>query len=251
MSVQYILFPKECDMRIYQNILRVLIAAFTAQLLCGQTTGTMGGLVVIAAGKPVSGAIVVAGLVPSGGQDVMPLASSVKTGADGRFTIAGLPPGMYNICAQLPGSALVDSCQWRSPASTATVSIGKASAVPTITMETGHLVKARIDDPQGLLLAHEGKTRGAHLLVGVWSNNGLFVPIPVSNSDAGGRDHQVYVPNDADLQLSVFSAFFKVGDGIGAALAQTADSRPVQNFGFKVAATDGPKGFSFRVLGKN
>ncbi len=215
------------------------------------STGTITGTVVDGSGKAIANVTVAASITAVAPQIVQPFTATTQTAADGSFSLKSLPAGSYQVCASVAGGTLVNSCQWGTVGATAAVQAGRSVALQPIAMKQGHQLHVRIDDPQGLLAANEGVAPGAALLVGVWSSNGLFVPMPISNKDSKGRDHQIYVPENAALQLSVFSAFFAMGDANGAALTKTAQGAPAQSFPFNLTSTDGPKNFTFRVIGKN
>jgi hypothetical protein len=86
-------------------------------------------------------------------------------------------------------------------------------------MKRGAAVSIRVDDPSGLLVQNEGKTPGAHLLLGVRSDAGIFHTASVIAQDPGGRDYSVTIPFDAKVNLVVASSFFRLADATGAPFA--------------------------------
>ena len=94
---------------------------------------------------------------------------------------------------------------------------GKAAAGQNITgfripLEQGVPLSIRIDDAAQLLDKNEGKTKGAHLSVGVWPGSKLFHAIPITGKDSKGRDHTVYVPKNEPIKVSVFSKAFRIAE---------------------------------------
>jgi len=98
--------------------------------------------------------------------------------------------------------------------------------------------RVRVDDAGQHLARHEGKTAGAHLLLGVGADNFVFRPASLASQDSGGRDYRVLVPFDAPVKLVVSSSFFQLRDAVGLPLARTGSTvipvtvPPGQNPGF-------------------
>ena len=82
----------------------------------------------------------------------------------------------------------------------------------------------QIDDPGRLLAQHEGKTPGAHLLVGVAGSAPQFHPARVVSTDVGGRTYETVIPYSASVRLMVSSTFFQLSDSVGLALARTGSA---------------------------
>jgi hypothetical protein len=83
---------------------------------------------------------------------------------------------------------------------------------------------AKVDHPGGLLAQNEGKTPGAHLLLGVRSDALIFHPASVVAQDSAGRTYQITIPFDAKVNLVLASSFFRLTDGMGAALAASGSA---------------------------
>jgi len=60
-------------------------------------------------------------------------------------------------------------------------------------MRPGYRLPIRLDDPQSLLPANEGKTPSAHLLIGV-SGGHHFEEAVTDATDTAGRDVSLLVP---------------------------------------------------------
>jgi len=168
------------------------------------------------------------------------------TGVDGSFRFTGLFPGRYRVCAQAPEGPWLGTCEW-SPDAAPTVEL--TAAVPvvnlTVALKRGVVLPIRVDDPSGYLGRHEGKTPGAHLLVGIGGGGALFHPASPVKSDANGRDYQVLVPEGTPLTLVMSSAVFQMADSSGRLLATSPtasfpvmifEGAPTPSFRFSVVA---------------
>jgi hypothetical protein len=139
---------------------------------------------------------------------------------------------------------LIDPCQWTTTLPHATVTSSTSTSSITLTMRSGYRLPIRVDDAQGLLAAHEGKTAGAHLLIGV--NGGYHSETAVIDStDSAGRNVSILVPFDTPLSVSVQSRFFKLQDATGNAINKgaafpvtAASAAPTANLNIKVVGTN-------------
>ena len=114
-------------------------------------------------------------------------------------------PGIYRVCVQAPGTDLLDPCRWRIPVMIKVVS-GQNITGFRIALEQGVPLSIRIDDAGQLLDKNEGKSKGSHLSVGVWTGSKLFHAVPITGKDTKGRDHTVYVPKNEQIKVAVFSS---------------------------------------------
>lgn len=85
----------------------------------------------------------------------------------------------------------------------------------------------RVNDPAQLLPQNEGKTPGAHLLIGLANDGGVFRPAPVTSQDAAGRNQQIVIPFGRPVSVSVYSSFFQLAGANGIALPRTGAIIPV------------------------
>lgn len=76
----------------------------------------------------------------------------------------------------------------------------------------GAIVPVRVDDQAQLLEANEGKTPGAHLLMGVATDSGFFQTFALVSKDGAGRNYQLLIPFDRDLKVFAGSGFFQMSD---------------------------------------
>lgn len=153
---------------------------------------------------------------------------TATTDAAGLFHFDLLTNGQYAICVQAPLGNWLNPCEWGTRRPTVTVSPPLRSANVTIVLKRGAVVPIRVDDPSQLLAQNEGKTRGAHLLLGVRSDALIFHAASVTSQDSGGRNYAITVPHDVAVKLVVASSFFRLTDATGAAVAASgAGSIPV------------------------
>jgi len=82
----------------------------------------------------------------------------------------------------------------------------------------------RVDDPDQRLAQHEGKTAGAHLLLGVGSDNFVFHPASIAAQDSMGRNYRILIPFGVPVKLVVNSSFFQLTDAVGLPLSRTSST---------------------------
>ena len=176
------------------------------------------GRVVDHTGGPVANARIRAvALTASGGGAAAPPALRALGAADGSFALAGLPAGLYQLCADAPGKELLDPCLWdRLPTP---ISVGELPLTGKgVQLKRGATLSIRVDDPAQALAVAE-KTGKGHLLLGVWSANGLFHPARVTAEDAAGRTYSLEIPVGVTAKLSVTPSALRVQDAAGKGLA--------------------------------
>ena len=98
---------------------------------------------------------------------------------------------------------------------------GQALKGQKITMAAGTLLKVHINDPAGLVLANDGKTAGAGMIISVGGTANVPMPLFVDATTATGRDHSVAVPLNTPLKVLAFSNFYKLADANGNAFTGT------------------------------
>lgn len=188
-----------------------LAASLTSNFCQGATAGSVSGMLRTNDGIPVEGAVVMArSQSPSNKQKPL---TSARSGADGSFTISGLPRGRYEICVRDRKQGLLDPCRWSSSPPSVDLTASDQYHLPVITLRKGRLLQVHIVDDSGHLLA--SPQRGADVLVGVWNDDGFFVTIPLKTSDSKSRLHVQYVPVDKPIQLSVSSQSNIIADENG------------------------------------
>ncbi len=144
---------------------------------------------------------------------------SATASVAGTVTFNLLPNSQYTLCAQAASGNWLNPCEWGAARSAAVLSAAQRAVDTTLVLKRGAAVSIRVDDPGGLLAQNEGKTRGAHLLLGVRSDALIFHPASIVAEDSGGRTYEVTIPFDAKVNVVVASSFFRLTDAAGAALA--------------------------------
>ncbi len=191
-----------------------LAAGMIAEAAAG---GGIAGRVTDGSGAAVSGAGVMASLQPpSAAGPFTPFTATAASGADGSFTMAGLPAGTYRLCAEHRAAGMLNPCLWSDEPILAAVAEGQTTQGRDIRMAKGAVLTVRLNDPRGLLSRYLGKTPGAHILVGIGRGTAPFMAATPSAADDTGRELTLLVPVDTPLQASVFSSFFSLADETGA-----------------------------------
>jgi hypothetical protein len=144
---------------------------------------------------------------------------SATASAAGVVTFDLLPNGQYTLCAQAVSGHWLNPCEWGATRPAVVLSAPQGTARTTLVLKRGAAVSIRVDDPNGLLAQNEGKTPGAHLLLGVRSDALIFHPASIVAQDSGGRNYEVTIPFDANVKLVVASSFFRLTDAAGAPFA--------------------------------
>lgn len=152
---------------------------------------------------------------------------SAVTGAGGSFQFGRLSQGSYELCAQVPGSAWLNPCEWGLQPPVVVLSSTQRVASVTMVLTGGAVVPIRVNDPAQLLPQNEGKTPGAHLLIGLTNDAAVFRPAPVISQDAAGRNQQIVIPFNHPVNLSVYSSFFQLASTNGVPLPRTAATIPI------------------------
>ena len=227
-----------------KRALLIAIVALGGLPLSRALAGTVSGRVVDTANHPVAAAVVtISEGAPSPSTPPTMHGAGAQTAADGTFSFANLDAGTYLLCSQVPRGTLLNPCQWTKTMPLVTVASATATASITLTMLPGYRLPIRVNDPQNLLAANEGKAPGPHLLVGV--NGGYhFEEAVIDATDIAGRNVSLLVPFNAPVAVTVQSNFFKLQDGAGNPLNK-ANAVPI------AASATATSGFTVQVVGKN
>src|SRR5438067_8268412 len=190
-----------------------LLLALSPAFVAAQSTASIQGTVTDrTTNKPIACAYVTAlrtGLPPA--------SQTVKSASDGTYQIPNLPAGSYSLCVQVAGGKYLDPCQWSPPqtasGSTITVKSGQVISGTRLDLRPAAVLQVRINDPQKLL-AQPGKD----VVIGVLTSSGRFRHAPMKSTDAGGQNHEISVPFDTPVRLSLSSAQVSLADDKGKAL---------------------------------
>ena len=152
---------------------------------------------------------------------------SAVTGAGGSFRFDKLNDGKYRLCAQVPQSAWLNPCEWGLQPPVVALTTTQPTNQVTMILKKGATVPIRIDDPGQLLSLHEGRTSGAHLLIGVGNDAFVFRPLAVLPAGTSGANRQLVIPFNSPVKLVVSSSFFQLADSVGKALPKTGSAIPI------------------------
>jgi Carboxypeptidase regulatory-like domain len=203
--------------------------------------GQVFGIVTNSDGKPVPYAIVTVHAL--GDAKSAPFQRSAPAAANGRFAIAGIPAGTYQLCAQLSGTEWLNPCEWSGKPVTVTLRDRGVASDLNLVMTKGYILPIRVNDGIQILSQLDAKVPGAHLLIGVGGPGTPFKPAALQSRDATGRVYAVAVPFGQPLRVSVFSTYFQLADDMGAPVLANALTRAIQ-----VAATE-TKSVTVQVTG--
>ena len=138
-------------------IVALILAGPTAFAQTVTNTLTISGSVVDDSGAPVSGAVVHYNNSPAVATDAYghtrptaPLVSShVVSGSNGAFSIPGLSPGNYLLCASGVTATQLRSCDWGKPTTNVSLQTGGAVQSVALTVTNGVLLTFLVSDPNG------------------------------------------------------------------------------------------------------
>jgi hypothetical protein len=199
--------------RYFVSIL-VLCMSLAAVSLFAQTATTKGGsLSGVVTGddkQPLSALVIATKPGP-------PLVrTTVQSGADGAFSFPGLAAGEYQICASIANNAYLNPCTWAPISPTAEVTAGQSTTGFKLIMRKGATLTVKINDPELALTsaAVAGKV-GPHVILGVFTPRGMYLPLAISSKDALGTSHSVSIPMDQDVPLHLVGKDLDVTDSSG------------------------------------
>ncbi|MGH9660449.1 MAG: carboxypeptidase-like regulatory domain-containing protein [Bryobacteraceae bacterium] len=144
--------------------------------------------------------------------------------SEGSFRFDRLPDGRYALCANVVSSAWLNPCEWGLRPPVVEISRPLRSASVTMVLRKGAVVPIRVDDSGQRLAQHEGKTAGAHLLLGVGSDNLVFRQASIASRDATGANYRILIPFDTALKLIISSSFFQLSDAVGLPLSRSGST---------------------------
>jgi len=193
--------------RIAHSLLLLMAFAAIGANLSAQTepSGAIQGRVVDSEGRPVFGAMVQTSRQPGFGAETELTVARADTSGDGSFDLTGLNPGIYRLCAQQMGSALLDPCEWCDAPVTVQLNAGGLLQGVDVPVEFGTLLRIAIDDPQETLKAEEADTKRktSFLYVAIRSRAGNLRKAMLLRTTATGYELGVAVPRDQDADLFV------------------------------------------------
>ena len=224
--------------------LRLLVAAAFAASTLAQTTGSIQGTALDAAGKRSTETLVrVIRLRPTRWTS-----PSVQTSASGAFTIPALAPGEYVLCAMVdPVKLQVDPCFWLDPARKAiTVAAGQSITAQQVRLEAGRKITVRVKDPEQLLKSAQPTPTKAGTLPRAFKvelagpPGAILREIGVVRFEPGGvQVHEILVPSVGSARLRVHAQSIILRDAGQRAVANSRFDQPINQaseFEFQIGA---------------
>jgi len=230
----------------------IFVLAAVPAVFAQSGTGALQGTAKDDGGKPLAGAVAVVTGVGTASHRT----HSAVTNSSGAYSFAGLEPGQYQVCVQMPGGPNLDPCQWSKPV-LITVASGQTTANQTTTAVRGSLLQVRINDPLKLLGTGTGSSAG-DIIAGVLLPQALFLPMRLASSDAAGRTYDAAIPTNTPVQVQIHSAHLQIADSQGFSLApvNAAQGRGAVNLAsastqtVQIAAGAATQTVTFSVTGK-
>jgi Carboxypeptidase regulatory-like domain len=213
-----------------QRITAILICSVCvpslAALAASSSTGTISGGVVDDAGAPLANASVVYRSVPppikAANGRLVPggpvVSSSVKTAADGMFTVNNLPPANYNLCAYGTRDIDLGSCEWIQGTTHLTLASGQTAQL-SFHVGQGTLLTFHVQDPRQQIKSLEDlptvaghlPLTGANFGVGIWAGS-RYVRAAMISANGATRQYQLTIPKTAVVRLHLDTRLAVVDD---------------------------------------
>jgi hypothetical protein len=176
-------------------------------------------------GSAVTGGGITLERLPPYPRTVKHLTRHTTSDEQGKFTFKGLAEGRYRLCVHDTSGVWLNPCVWGKAPEPFSIPATFEPTKVKIVMARGAKVPIRIADSGQLLSLHEGKTAGAHVLIGVGSDGVFFVPAALKGRDADGANFEVLIPFNVAVNLVVSSAFFSLKDPAGVPLSKSGVAR--------------------------
>ena len=159
-----------------------------------------------------------------------PFTTGAPVWPDGSFVLTGLEPGAYHLCAGLPQSTWLNTCQWSTKPTAVKLVAEQIVEGVAMTIRKGVILPIRVEDPAQHISKNTGKA-GAHILIGITTDSGMFQPARIAATDAKGQDQEILVPAGTPVNVKVYSKFYKLADDKGKDMPAS-----ITNLGTTVAA---------------
>jgi len=157
------------------------------------------------------------------------VSSSVTTAKDGTFSLAGLPPSVYWLCAAGTKPTHLLSCQWGSP--TMRLDLTQTASVSNVKLQVteGVLLTFNVSDPKGQIqefpTTPTATSKPGNFRIFVLDGTHFMAATP-NSVGAAVHQHTIAVPKSRTLQLFV-STSLKVNGSSLTATGAGAWSPPI------------------------
>jgi hypothetical protein len=213
--------------RIAHSLLLLTAFAAIGANLSAQTepSGAIRGRVVDSEGRPVFGAMVQTSRQPGFGTETELTVARAESSGDGSFDLTGLNPGIYRLCVQQMGSALLDPCEWSDAPVTVQLNAGGLMQGIDVPVEFGTLLRIAIDDPQETLKAEEADTKRktSFLYVAIRSRAGNLRKAMLLRTTTTGYELGTAVPNGQDAHLFIAGSNVRLNDKDNRSLPESGE----------------------------
>ena len=132
---------------------------------------------------------------------------------DGSFSFSNLAPGSYRLCVQVPAGGYLNPCSWSPTPTTVTIAAGKPTTGYQLKIAAGSVLKVRLNDPN--IVLKSALTAPVPVILGVRTPSALFEPFVMRARDASGSDHEVTIPFDLPVKVSVQSKQLSLANSNG------------------------------------
>jgi hypothetical protein len=146
--------------------------------------------------------------------DAKHFSAAVKTRSDGKFEVAGLPPGQYLACAYPDTLGYLSNCEWNETVPTLTVGDGTQQTNMTLTVRKGTVVSVAAADPAHLVTPPSAPVAipsGHYFFPSVKTAAGYFSIARLSADSAGQHTYSVTIPTTATVELFFDSDLSVIG----------------------------------------
>lgn len=170
-----------------------------------QAGATVTGVVETMQGDPVAGAVV--SLQTSAPGVMISRNLMGKTGADGSFSIPGVPDGQYRVCVPWAEGAVLNPCLWGGfPVGVEVAGGAASSARLRVLVAQGAELIVRVADPSGALAsANEAALNRPALELFLYRAGMPVLPIRLAGETGAAREYRLVVPVETALTLTISS----------------------------------------------
>jgi hypothetical protein len=137
------------------------------------------------------------------------------TDASGGFQFEKLPAGNYTLCGRASNGTWLNPCEWGFAVPSISLSITYKNVDRDLVLQRGVAVPIEVEDSGQLLVRHEGRTRGARLLIGIRTADYVLRLAPVVHQQDVSRRHEIVIPFDMPVKVIIRSSMFQVRDSGG------------------------------------
>jgi hypothetical protein len=122
----------------------------------------------------------------------------------GGYSIAGLPAGQYDVCAEPAGKGYLGSCEWMPASPPTSVAEGAISAMAPLILRKGTIVQLAADDLGNLIVPVSGIATirgGRYFFPSVETAAGYFSSFQRAGQSGNQHIFTVTIPKTATVEL--------------------------------------------------